>query len=519
MTPVDGGGAASSHDFFSTVSVEEASSINVSSDGDLWVNCWADDGALYAANGDGRGFGQVTSDVVVSRIDGRPGDSSDPLRGTTLASGDAVASIWSGANYNRKPTGMLCVQGELYLAVQDLRTFTYDDAPAATIVHSVDKGRTWTWDRSAPMFSNHVFTTVMFLDFGKDGEHAPQGFVYAYGLDDNWAFNSSLSPPTALYLARVPSDKLQDRTQWAFFSGLTAAGSPRWAADASLRVPVLEDTRRLFVTPLDSTLMFKNMTVLGQGGVVYVAPLRRYLYTSWTEYTFELYEAPAPWGPWTHFYTKDFGVFPWTDTKNGGYALTIPSKFVSDDGMSLWVQANAWGEGAQNYDFSLRKLLVTPYAPSVPRNQKAPDSLATTSEGAVPLTTSLHHGRADILNDGVLVGQSEDSYDGDSKTEDVWGYTFPHMVRVDEVRYTTGTQAADGGWFEELAVEVRTGKTWSPVTRAKVTPDYPTGGSVPANTTYTFSFDEITCDGVRVVGKPGGTSHFTSIAELGVYYE
>jgi hypothetical protein len=512
-------GVPIAHDFFSTVSIEESDSVNLSSDGDLWANCWADDGALYVANGDGKGFGLVTSDIVVSRVDGTPNGTSDPLRGTPLAAGDAVASVWSGASYNRKPTSMLCSGGDLYVAVEDLRTLTFDDAPAATIVRSSDKGKTWTWDRAAPMFSEHVFTTVLFLDFGKDGEHAPAGFVYAYGLDDNWAFNSSLAPPTALYLARIPRDAIQDRTKWEFFGGLDSAGAPRWMSDIAGREPVLEDTRRLFATPLDPTLMFKNMTPLSQGGIVYDAPLHRYIYSSWTEYTFELYEAPEPWGPWTHFYSKDYGVFPWTDTKNGGYALTVPSKFISADGTSLWIQSNAWGNGAQNYDFSLRKLLLAPYTPSEPHNARGATPLSTPAEGAVPLTTSLHDGRVAILNDGVTSNQSEDSWDGDSKDLDVWGYTFPHAVRVDELRYTTGAQSKEGGAFTRIGVEVRHGKVWEPVTGLRTTPAYPLSGTAPASTTYTFQFDETVCDGIRVAGKPGGSSHFTSIAELGVYLE
>ncbi len=517
---ISDGASASLHDFFSTVAIEESDSVNVTSNGDLWANCWADDDSLYLANGDGEGFAQTFSDVVVSRLDGLPNDANHPLTGTTLASGDQVSSIWSGSNYNRKPTGMLCIHGDLYLAVEDLRTLTYDDAPAATITRSTDKGRTWSWDRTGPMFSNHVFTTIMFLDFGKDAERAPPGYVYAYGLDDNWAFNSSESPPpTQLYLARIPSDAVQDRSKWTFFAGPDTTGAPIWVADIAGRKPVLEDTRRLYTTPLDPSLTYQNMTVLGQGGVVFDAALGRYLYASWTEYTFELYEAPEPYGPWTHFYSKDYGVFPWTDTKNGGYALTIPSKFISADGTSMWIQSNAWGEGAQNYDFSLRQLQVTPFRPSAAVNARGGPNLASPAEGAVPFVRAFHFGRAGVLNDGVTTNQSEDSWTGDEKTFDFWGYTFPHQVNANVVHYTTGTMASDGGWFAELRVQVRQGTEWVDVTHQKITPAYPNDATTPANTTYTLSFDAVSSDGVRIAGTPGGSSHFTSIAELGVSYE
>ncbi len=131
------------------------------SDGDLWPSCWAGNGNLYAANGDGKGFSldQEFADIAVSEIKGDPGS----LTGTTIARGDQVGSIWSGTGYNRKPTGMVCVGDTMYLAVQDL-ALDFNDVPAATILKSTDHGRTWTWDKRKPMFGDHVFTTIWFAD-------------------------------------------------------------------------------------------------------------------------------------------------------------------------------------------------------------------------------------------------------------------------------------------------------------------------------------------------------------------
>jgi hypothetical protein len=517
IAPNDASTSPLDHDFFSTVSVAETNSASVASQGDLWVNCWSDDDALYVANGDGAGFGTVPVDIAVSRIDGRP---TDTLSGTALASAAQVGPVWNGVNYNRKPTGMLCQNGDLYLAVQDLRVFTFDDAPAATIVRSTDKGLTFSWDSSAPMFSDHVFTTIMFLDFGKDSEHAIDDFVYAYAFDNNWAFNATGAPPTQLFLGRVPRDHVQDRTLWQFFSGLDAQGSPLWTDDIASRAPVLEDTRRLYTTPVDPTLAYQNMTVLSQGGVVYDAPLSRYIFTSWTEYTFEFYEAPNPWGPFTHFYSKDFGVFPWSDMKSGGYGTTIPSKFIAADGGSMWLQSNAWQQsGSSSYQFSLRELHLTPYVASEARNEQASGPVSTADYGAVPFVRALHYGDVGILNDGVLTGQSEDSSTGDCKTEDFWGYTWPQLMHLNTLRYTTGAMAADGGWFSQSSVQVRHGKDWVAVHGLHVSPAFPNDASLPDHTTYTFSFDAEISDGVRVWGTPGGSSYYTSIAELTAHYE
>ena len=65
--------------FFGSAFVEYYGSLQTSSNGDLWPNCWADDGAIYAANGDGTGFdlSAAEADTVVSRIDGTPADGDD----------------------------------------------------------------------------------------------------------------------------------------------------------------------------------------------------------------------------------------------------------------------------------------------------------------------------------------------------------------------------------------------------------------------------------------------------------
>lgn len=344
------------------------------SDGDLWPSCWSDDDALYAANGDGAGFGDEASDIVVDRITGTP--EKNDLEGTALASGDAVGQVWSGDGFTRKPTGMLCVDGTIYLAVQDLRT-DFNEAPAATIARSDDHGRTWTWDTSAPMFANHVFTTIWFADYGKDAAEAPDArYAYAYGLDGNWrdSFDDAVPDPTELFLARVPVDSVQDPATWEFYDAAPGAAAPTWTKDIAAKKPVLVDDR--VVHPSDpagasaspavgggQTVGAHDLSVISQGGVTYLPALRRYVYTSWTELTYEFYEAPQPWGPWTLFLSEDFGPYPWSDHRYGGYATTIPSKFLSDDDRTAWVQSNVCPcapAGTSSYWFGLRSLHLHP---------------------------------------------------------------------------------------------------------------------------------------------------------------
>ncbi len=98
--------------------IEERNTYTVPSNGDLWPGAWSDDDYLYTANGDGPGFGSVNSDIAVGRLKGTPATG---ITRQGLAHGDAIARVWSGSEYNRKPTGMVSVGGVLYMAVQDLR--------------------------------------------------------------------------------------------------------------------------------------------------------------------------------------------------------------------------------------------------------------------------------------------------------------------------------------------------------------------------------------------------------------
>lgn len=343
--------------------IEPVSSILTQSDGDLFPCAWAQDGALYAANGDGKGFDLQSEwcDIVVNRIDG----PINHLTGTRLTGPDGVGSIWADPmKYNRKPTGMVCVDGVLYLAVQNLNKEeglrAFDDAPCATICCSKDMGKTWEWDKATPMFKDYTLTTIFFLDYGQNSQNCPDDYVYAYGLDYNWRASmcASVPDPLDLYLARVNKSKIMDRTQWEFFSGIKQ-GQAHYSSEVDKRVPVLTDKRRVqILPPPGKEAKPYDMSVISQGSVVYNKPLDRYIYSSWTESTFEFYEAPNPWGPFRLFLSENFGNYPWDKSRYGGYATVIPSKFISEDGCTMYVQSNTFAGGINRYGFHLRSLKV-----------------------------------------------------------------------------------------------------------------------------------------------------------------
>lgn len=527
--------------FFATTFIEPAGTVAApGSDGDLWPTCWGDDDYVYAANGDGRGFSdEPFKDVVVSRIAGTP---ETGLTGEKLAESEQVANVWADpTKYNRKPTGMVCTGGVLYLAVQDLKygELAFDDVPNASISRSDDHGKTWQKTDKA-MFTDYRFTTVFFLDFGKNSAHAVPAlgrhdgaYVYAYGMDWNWRLSSAniVPDPVDLYLGRVPADSVQDRAKWEFFTG-TRGRTPTWSARIEDKVPVLHDPLRRYLDPRPG--QGGNLTVVSQGGVLYSPAFKRYIYSSWSDPSFELYESPTPWGPWKRFKYHNSGLVTWyqmgdkvNTPKNGGYGTTIPSKFVSKDGRTMWMQSNWWTapypKPEDNYNFNLRKVLVTPYSDTKSRNKpNRTDNLARSGADVTPIEISDHFAHSQYYNDGDKT-KVEDSFDGTNKNVDFWGYTFSKAYRMSRVEYTTGTMFPDGGWFSPYAgglrVQVRQGFRWVDVDHLSVTPGYPYDNTAGPTKTYSMRFRSTWGDGVRIVGQPGGGAHFTSIAELEVYYD
>ncbi|MDP9039425.1 MAG: DUF4185 domain-containing protein [Acidobacteriota bacterium] len=374
--------APSPSQFFAAGTEEPYSTYQMPGDGDLWPTCWADDDNLYTANGDGSAFtgapiqpAVLRPDLQVSRISGTP----PHLTGTALAAN--VGTNWSGPGFNRKPTGMLCRRGTLYLAFQNLDSKGFNTAPAASIARSTDHGITWQWESAAPMFGGpgqpSLFTTIFFLDFGRDAGNAIDRFVYAYGLDYNWRGQQTL------YLARVPASRVLDRHAWQFYAGPKPNGKPYWDAQIEHKVPVLLDTR--IVRPqTPGTICPATDSVIAQGGVVYDKPLKRFLYTSWSCSTHEFYEAPKPWGPWRHVLSHDFGP-QWSARNRGQYGTTVPSKFISADGTRFLLQSNVCCSG-DSYTFSLREVrldLAHPDSPGPqeqsPQDQHPRAALATSS--------------------------------------------------------------------------------------------------------------------------------------------
>ena len=100
---------------------------------------------------------------------------------------------------------------------------------------------------------------------------------------------------------------------------------------------------------------------------------------------------------------------------------------------------------------------------------------------------------------------------------------FKKTTKISGIDFTEGKHFKDGGWFaSQPVIEVLVGGEWKKV-NSKISRVYPEGNTQAVHGNnfdiYTFTFDAVECDGVRLVGKPGGAAYFISVGELTPHVE
>ncbi len=130
----------------------------------------------------------------------------------------------------------------------------------------------------------------------------------------------------------------------------------------------------------------------------------------------------------------------------------------------------------------------------------------------------------EVIRDGDMppVGTADgrrqyDSYSGGGARTDDWiGYQYAAPQTFASVTFQEGLNFKNGGWFNNLNVQVRQSGTWVSVSNLVSTPAYPPNDNISYET-YKLTFQPIIGDAIRIDGAPGGTAYFTSTSELQVF--
>lgn len=267
---------------------------------DNWPLAWGDDDLLYTAYGDGHGFEPLLPEKLslgLARIVGDPPD----LRGENLRT-ESLEQRGDGAR-GKKASGLISLDGVLYLWARN--------ADNSQLAWSADHGSTWQW---ADWRWTTSFGCPTFLSCGRNAV-GDEGLVYVYSQDSDTAYQRA----DRMVLARVPQQRITDRTAYEFFASLDAQGRPVWTPDIARRGAVFDSPGRCY-----------------RSSVSYNAGLRRYLWVqtglgSDTRFAggLAVYDAPEPWGSWsTAFATEAWDVGP-------GETASFPPKWISADGRTL----------------------------------------------------------------------------------------------------------------------------------------------------------------------------------------
>lgn len=163
------------------------------------------------------------------------------------------------------------------------------------------------------------------MNFSKDYAGARDDFVYLYFTTAWWQWAPRKSPPSEIYLARVPRERIKDRSAYGFYQRPGRDGRPRWTSALKDRQAVFVDSNGRHISK-----------------VIYNPALKCYLATAAGRNVgqFALFDAPEPWGPWTTAaYYENWGNLGTTEALE----YDLPTKWISTDGRTLWCVFSSTG--------------------------------------------------------------------------------------------------------------------------------------------------------------------------------
>lgn len=308
---------------------------------DTWFPLWASDGNLYSSWTDGTVEGIISSSAGSKATTGYAtivGD--DPLHLKIMNVGTNSAS--PGPYGGRYPAGGIVHDGVWFYGTYCLnetpkKGLNWDIlGPFVGFSWSTDFGRTWhpsPHTPEKPLFNESPIKLGLphFVDFGKNMKYSPDGKAYLVSQGaarpDPKPRDANLSWITGdqIYLARVtPTMRSMNlKSDYEYFAGHDPNGTPIWSRNISLIEPLID---------------WNNNA--GNVSITYDPPLKKYLMVvtdggntigKYNTYILESSQITGPWRLVT--YMRNFG--------EQGYFVNFPSKFINDDGRTLWLSYSA----------------------------------------------------------------------------------------------------------------------------------------------------------------------------------
>jgi len=286
------------------------SSEGITSNGDLWMNTWADDDCLYSGWGDGTGFGKTYTDMGIAKLTGDLPNITGENRKL------------DPSPENNKPSSLLFYNGTLYAHIHS----PLGDADVGYLTYSKDYGKTWTSLRETSPWTkenNSNFRCLFFINMGKNYVLNTDGYAYTLGIGTEWSWSGEI------YLTRVPKDSILDYNKYEYFVNITENG-PRWSS------------KQFDAKPL------KGIVTTDQISAIYHPEINRYIILN-ANY---IYDAAYPWGPWC--YSGKWVEYGWY-----GYQPGIISKDVGKDYFWFTISGQTSPDkGGVTYQLNLGKITM-----------------------------------------------------------------------------------------------------------------------------------------------------------------
>lgn len=325
----------------------------------MWPLTWAEDGNLYGGAGDNRNSpmnfwsisgkpnldrGNHQGDWILDLIDNLP---LDPAVYATHPMVHSKMGI--------KPAGLIDIGGRLHFAVETQNyginaLFNRQINVEGWIITSDDYGRSWNREATdqTSFFSGRV-ASCHFLQYGQ-GAATPDGWLYAYfpgASDDGMSYWEN---GDYVLLGRVRPDHVLEREAWEFSSGIDGDGVAVWSADADAATPVFEYPRMTGENHVSYNAGIGRYIMGNYSFVDEQGQPRPYHQGEWPS-TIErsqltLFEAPAPWGPWSLFYRNDnWGV--------GDYQPSFPVNWMFNQGTTMFMVSSG---SFDDYNFTVQRV-------------------------------------------------------------------------------------------------------------------------------------------------------------------